>query len=129
MGGRVADDESDLAMTVTEAHKAAARRIAAQLQYSAPAPQDETWPDDEVGQLKLLCRWLALPLGDNRPVFATELPDGTPLETGRNLEALFDQVCPIHPRVTPGTWWRCPSCDLWQIRSDLPTPPDWPIAQ
>ena len=104
---------------VAAEHHLTALRIA-HLLHPGTAPQDEHLPADRMGQLELLCRWLAMPLGDNRPVFATELPNGAPLETGRVLEQLFDEVVPAHPRATPGVWWRCPSCDLWQIRSDVP---------
>ena len=83
-------------------------------------PADEL-PDDREGRLELLVRWLAAPYADNLPVFATELPDGRPLLAGLALEKLFTEVMgdQVGTRHVSGAWWRCPSCDLWQIRSDL----------
>ena len=75
--------------------------------------------------LEILVRWLAAPYGDNMPVFATELPDGRPLKTGLMLERLYAEIVGPTQPAPGGTWYQCPSCSHWQIRSDLlldPTP-------
>jgi hypothetical protein len=72
---------------------------------------------ERLERLELLVRWLAMPYGENRPIFATELPNGVPLESGAMLEALYTEVVgPKEP--TRGAWFRCPTCSMWQIRSD-----------
>lgn len=66
--------------------------------------------------LQDLIRWLALPYGDNAPIFATSLPDGTPLETGREMEALYREVVG-EKTGTAGSWFQCPECGMMQVRS------------
>jgi hypothetical protein len=77
----------------------------------------------ENDQLRLLARWLAMPYGNNDPVFAVELPDGRPLNTGLMLRDLYASV--VGPAVfTPGIWQQCPTCSHWEVRADtLPTDP------
>lgn len=66
--------------------------------------------------LQDLIRWLALPYGDNSPIFATSLPDGTPLETGREMQAMYREIVG-EKNGTTGTWFQCPECSTWQVRS------------
>jgi hypothetical protein len=69
-------------------------------------------------RLEALVRWLALPYGDNVPVFATQLPDGRTLATGVMLRDLYTSLMgPSTP--TSGTWQQCPTCQRWDIHSAL----------
>lgn len=72
-------------------------------------------------KLEGLCRWLALPFGDNVPVFAKALPDGRPLETGIMMEALYKEVMgPRDYQPTAGHWVQCPACHKMSVeRNDI----------
>lgn len=69
----------------------------------------------DISDLIDLVRWLALPYGDNMPVFATELPDGRPLQDGRRLAELYLEVVGDKRNPTPGAWRQCPSCRQWYV--------------
>ena len=78
-----------------------------------PEASSSSWVD-MVNDLVELVEWLAMPYGDNRPVFATELPDGRPLDTGVKLERLFTAVMG-EKRETPGAWVQCEECRAWHV--------------
>lgn len=81
---------------------------------------------DYQDRLRLLVKWLAMPYGDNVPIFAKALPDGTPLETGIMLEGLYKDVMGQREwSPTAGYWVQCHECgSMYVLRTDLeePTP-------
>lgn len=79
-----------------------------------------------VVELEGLVKWLAMPYGENLPIFATSLPDGTVLETGLRQRALYRAVVGRKEWVS-GTWVQCSCCGQMYVRSELLEPPS-PIA-
>ena len=80
------------------------------------------WQGERIEDLELLVRWLAMPYGDNSPAFATELPNGDPLESGAKLQALYGEI--VGEKIPPrGVWFQCETCSMWQIRTE-PVPID-----
>ncbi len=72
--------------------------------------------DSRIEALEDLVRWLALPYGENTPLFATATWDGQPLETGKRMAELYAEVVGGRsepPRVGVA-WTRCPTCDSFQ---------------
>ncbi len=61
--------------------------------------------------LERLVRWMALPFGENTPIFNDEQ---------RDLEALYREVVwtdgPKLPPM-PGKWVKCPTCSMIHLRS------------
>jgi hypothetical protein len=78
--------------------------------------------DLQLEDLRQLVQWLALPYGNNMPIFGTMLPNGDVLETGVKLKALYaDVVGEKDP--TAGAWYQCPACGMMQVASpDLGDP-------
>lgn len=73
-----------------------------------------------------LIRWLALPYSaGSSPVFATQQADGTPLDTGREMKALYEEIMGGPVPTTPGAWWQCPACGMMQVQH-VPLPADAP---
>jgi hypothetical protein len=68
-------------------------------------------------ELELLVLWLAMPYGENQPIFATALPDGRVLETGVKLQALYRQVVG-EKQWTHGIWVQCPCCSQMYVQSE-----------
>jgi hypothetical protein len=69
-----------------------------------------------------LIRHLDKIYGGNAPVFAVQQFDGTPLETGREMKELYEEIVG-KKNPTPGAWVRCPHCLGWSIDSGLSTDP------
>jgi hypothetical protein len=89
---------------------------------ATPVPYTAELPDDRVGRLELLVRWLAQPYGTNTPVFAVHDWRGDPLATGEALRDLYLEV--VGPKDPfPGEWYECPSCGMWQVRARFDVPP------
>jgi hypothetical protein len=67
-----------------------------------------------IRDLEDLVRWLAIPYGDNSPQFAVADWTGAPLDDGKRLSALYQEVVgetrpPVHT-----AWTQCPTCSMWQ---------------
>jgi hypothetical protein len=69
-------------------------------------------------ELEELVKWLALPYGENQPIFATSLPDGRILETGVKMMALYRHVVGSKQWVR-GTWVQCQHCSQMYVKSEL----------
>lgn len=77
-------------------------------------------------ELEALVRHLALPYGDNEPVFAgadgAGTRDGEPLEAARRLRELYLELVPAKlPAGTDLAWTHCPACGQWSCHRALPT--------
>lgn len=72
---------------------------------------------EQVMDLEELVRWLAIPWSQagNMPLFATELPDGRPLETGLKLKALYEEVVGYGGHEGQGAYRQCPECRQWYV--------------
>jgi hypothetical protein len=69
-------------------------------------------------ELEELIRWLALPYGDNEPIFAYSNWDGTPIDSGARLRAVWHRVVGDTSKLNEhGTWVRCPHCGSYQVHS------------
>jgi hypothetical protein len=69
-----------------------------------------------IWDLEDLVRWLSLPYGENRPLFALADWEGKPLDDGKRLEETYLSVVGERsepPRVGVA-WTRCPTCDTLQ---------------
>lgn len=68
-------------------------------------------------RLEELIRWMAIPWtqAGNRPVFATRLPNGEPLESGERCRQTYDEVIGAEGREGPGVWEQCWTCRQWHI--------------
>lgn len=75
-------------------------------------------------RLEEMVKWLAMTYGDNVPVFATALPDGTPLTTGIMLEALYKEVVGHRDwQPSSGYWVQCTECSTMYVHhADLSEP-------
>ena len=69
-------------------------------------------------ELEQLVKWLALPYGDNSPIFATALPDGRLLETGVRMRAVYRAVVG-DKQWTAGTWVTCDCCGQMYVNTEL----------
>jgi hypothetical protein len=62
-----------------------------------------------------LVKWLAIPYGDNAPMFATADWSGEPLEDGRRLKAAWVSIMgPGEPPDPHRAWTQCPTCGVMQ---------------
>ena len=78
-------------------------------------------------ELEELVRHLALPYGDNEPVFAGAdgrgTWDGEPLETARRLRELFRELVPGKvPAGVDQAWTQCAACGQWSCHRLLEGP-------
>lgn len=74
--------------------------------------------------LEDLIRHLDRIYGGNAPVFAVQDAYGMPLDTGREMKELYEEVVG-KKTPTPGAWVRCPHCLAWSVDSGLsPDVPD-----
>ena len=66
--------------------------------------------------LEVLVRWLALPYGENRPLFATADWQGKPLDDGKRLAETYLSVVgeKSEPARVGMAWTRCPTCGTFQ---------------
>jgi hypothetical protein len=71
---------------------------------------------DEIVGLEDLVRWLALPYGENRPLFALADWEGKPLDDGKRLEATYLSVVgeKSEPARVGVAWTRCEMCGTFQ---------------
>jgi len=74
---------------------------------------------DAIRDLRELVKWLALPFGDNEPIFATKGVSGETLETGVKLRDLYRSIVGEKEPVR-GIWFQCPTCNMWQVDSTIP---------
>lgn len=67
-----------------------------------------------IRKLHDLVRWLSMPYANGRPIFATALPNGTVLDAGVQLQALWDEVTGYQESegltMNAGAWSVCPHC-------------------
>ena len=70
-----------------------------------------------IDDLKQLIQWLAMPWSQagNLPMFATELPDGRPLDTGIKLKALYESIVGAGGHEGQGAYRQCPECRQWYV--------------
>ena len=61
-----------------------------------------------------LVRWLSLPYGENSPQFATADWTGAPLEDGKRLKAVYENVMGPKEPAPHTAWTQCPTCSTWQ---------------
>ncbi len=74
-----------------------------------------------VADLADLIEWLAMPYGDNEPVFATALPDGRPLDAGIRLQRIWRAVMG-EGRRSDGAWVMCDACGRpWYVHAGHPS--------
>jgi hypothetical protein len=83
-----------------------------------------------IKDLEDLCKWLDKPMGDNRPIFATQWidPEGNRhvLEDGVRMEAIYHTVFG-DKRFVPGMWMECPTCGMVHVDKTAqgPAPKDF----
>ena len=73
-------------------------------------------PSPRIRDLEDLVRWLALPYGENRPLFATADWQGKPLDDGKRLEETYLSVVgeKSEPARVGMAWTRCEMCGTFQ---------------